>query len=161
VKKDFHEKDTLQILSQTITFSFLQNLMHPGEIGLYPSIVIRQKAIQLHFYDSVNDILIESYEEKLFDDDDLNWVVLIALWLIVNHSVFCSGITKSIKACEFRADFLRGEEQNIIEIYKRKLTYHCGEVEKKERMTLKKFVAEAKKAKTLKYHKDDLPFKIK
>ncbi|XP_060567729.1 uncharacterized protein LOC132726430 [Ruditapes philippinarum] len=64
VKKDFHEKDTHQILSQTITFSFLQNLMHPGEIPLYPNIVIRQKAIQLHFYDSVNDILIESYEEN-------------------------------------------------------------------------------------------------
>lgn len=88
-----------QVLAQAITFSFMQQQRHPAmKHFLIPSILASNKAVQFFFYDSKNDILLESREFEYLVGDPLvlNYQTVIAAWLVLNYKHLCSGPTKYI-----------------------------------------------------------------
>ncbi|XP_045184134.2 uncharacterized protein LOC123542376 [Mercenaria mercenaria] len=83
--------------AQAIVFGFYQNRHHSGKL-LVPSIGISKEKIVFRFYDSVNDVLLEtraldlcSYEKNL----SLHAVVLI--WLTLNYRYFLSDTPESLE----------------------------------------------------------------
>ncbi|XP_053397887.1 uncharacterized protein LOC128556502 [Mercenaria mercenaria] len=125
------------MLAQTITFSFLQQQRHPAfKHSLIPSILASNKSVQFFFYDSKNDILLESAEFDFFDYDGsthiLNYQAVIATWLVVNYRYLSSGPTESILNAP-KAEFpeFAGD---ALDIYKSELKYRSVSetVEEKE-----------------------------
>ncbi|XP_045191567.2 uncharacterized protein LOC128545868 [Mercenaria mercenaria] len=115
-----------QILAQTITFSFLQQQRHPAmKHFLIPSILASCKGVQFFFYDSRNDILLESRPFEFFYPDSeeklLNYQAVIAIWLVLNYKYLCSGPTKSILDAP-KANFPRFAG-DALEIYKSQLRF--------------------------------------
>ena len=88
-----------QILSQAITFSYMQKQRYPARKHfLIPSILASNRAVQFFFYDPKNDILLESREFEYLVGDPLvlNYQAVIATWLVLNYKYLCSGPTKYI-----------------------------------------------------------------
>ncbi|KAK3084042.1 hypothetical protein FSP39_007201 [Pinctada imbricata] len=94
-----------QVQAQTIVFSFYQRKRHP-EVGLVPSIAVRRTHIHRalgdsgnYFYDCHKDIYLLSKEMPLFQgkDGSLNFVTLVATWLVVNYKQLMTGATEEIE----------------------------------------------------------------
>ena len=119
-----------QLVAETIVFAFLQNRLNPNlKNSLIPTIGISYRKIVFQFYDPVQDILIDSELFDLFDENDecLAFETILALWLAMNYELFCTGITKKMTEANFTADFTSLVKPEIIEIYKKQLSFGgCG-----------------------------------
>lgn len=117
-----------QALAQAITFSFLQRQRHPS-VGhfLFPYIVVSRKMIQYFFYDSENDILIQSQACPLLVLDTANknllpnYKAVITAWLVLNHKYLCSGPTKNLLRSR-KAGFFKFANP-VLEVYKTQLKF--------------------------------------
>lgn len=116
-----------QLRAQSIVFSFLQKRFHPDfHHFLVPHIGISEERVQLYFYDSEHDILIEARPENLFvSEEEINMKTIIGLWLVLNNEYFCSGITKEMKTGGFTAEFLVNDPTRK-KIYEEELKFGCG-----------------------------------
>lgn len=124
-----------EALSQTITFSFLQQQRHPEmKHSLVPFISASNRAVQFFFYDPKNDILLESREFKFFVSGEellLSYQTIIATWLVLNYKYLCSGPTKNILEAP-KADFPKCAG-SALEIYRSKLRFrNVGGTSKEE-----------------------------
>lgn len=105
-------------------FSVLQKKERQYENYLIPSTGISKDKAFLVLYDSVNDILLESTLFHLWTAaSSLPPIAVICLWLDVNFSVTCSGVTESMKS--FRADSPKHAGDKL-DIYEKKLEFGCG-----------------------------------
>jgi hypothetical protein len=95
VKSDDLQFHLSQIVAQTIVFSFHQRKHYP--LYLLPSIGVSKHAIQFHFYDAREDLYFASYNLPLFyTTNELNMTVVLATWLVLNHSFFTPKPSKSM-----------------------------------------------------------------
>ena len=127
------EEDTLinnipQIISETIVFAFLKKKENPSfENYLIPTVGISKSDILIYMYDPEYDILLESAPLSIFESTKLNYPSVLALWLVLNYKMFCTGVTKGMIDRNFTADFLSGTTREIQTIYKEKLQFRlCG-----------------------------------
>lgn len=92
-----------QTLAQIIVFSFLQKQTHPLlDHFLVLCIAATFKEIEIYFYDSNYDILLDSrgmncslifWEQKV---NHSTTKATLAVWLVVNYRFLCSGPHKSL-----------------------------------------------------------------
>ncbi|XP_053398675.1 uncharacterized protein LOC128556873 [Mercenaria mercenaria] len=124
---EFPAKLRDQLIAQTIVFSFLQKKEKSTyENYLIPSIGIAKKHVVLFLYDSEHDILLESKLIKLWSPGGhIITSAVLALWLAINFSFTCSGVTEHMKNCGFTADFPKqvGKE---LKVYEKCLRFGCG-----------------------------------
>lgn len=94
------EESREQIVAEAITFSYLVGT------GLVPTIAASTKDIKVFAYDPYYDLLYESSEIPLLDSRG-NFIdtAVLALWFVLNHSEFCSGVKKSHEELGFEARF--------------------------------------------------------
>ncbi|XP_060554711.1 uncharacterized protein LOC132715679 isoform X2 [Ruditapes philippinarum] len=104
---EFPAKYRDQLIAQTIVFSFLEKKEKTTyENYLIPSIGIAKDQFVIFLYDSEHDILLESKVIKLWAPTGrLYQSALLALWLGINYSLTCSGVTEHMKSCGFTSDF--------------------------------------------------------
>jgi hypothetical protein len=116
-----------RLIAQTIVFSFLEKKEKTTfENYLIPSIGVDNGQFVIFLYDSEHDILLESKVIKLIAPSGrLFQPALLALWLVINYSITCSGVTEHMKSCGFTADFPKhvGKQLNT---YQNCLTFECG-----------------------------------
>lgn len=114
-----------QIRAQTIVFSFWQQKVHPElDSFLIPNIAISKEKIAFCFYDSENDMLLETPLFDLFANSFLNIPSVVVLWLVLNFKFFCSGLSEEIKNTGFKADFFKILGANV-EKYKHDISAPC------------------------------------
>ena len=104
---NFTKRDLSQIISQTIVFSFLQRKFNDKNLENYliPGIGISERKLLICFYDSVNEVLLQSFPITLFEEKSISLPAVLFLWLTLNYRLFCTGITLDMKA--YKADFLK------------------------------------------------------
>ena len=111
-----------QIIAETIVFSFLQKQWHPErDIYLTPCIGVDSSSLLVMFYDSENDVLLESTKVPLLAYEGgkmFNLEAVLVAWLTVNYIFLCTGITDGMQF--LKADFFN-QARNKIEIYQSKL----------------------------------------
>ena len=111
-----------QIIAETIVFSFLQKQRHPErDIYLTPCIGVGSSSLLVMFYDSENDVLLESTKVPLLAYEEgmmFNLEAVLVAWLTVNYIFLCTGITDGMQS--LKADFFN-QARNKIEIYQSKL----------------------------------------
>ena len=75
--------------------------------------VITRSTFQVALYDSVNDVLLLSDSQPIFNDDlSLNVSSIIHLWMIIHHPLFCRGLgTKTIEKCRGSSGLELSEEE--------------------------------------------------
>ncbi|XP_069106187.1 uncharacterized protein [Argopecten irradians] len=104
-------KSNPQIIAETIVFSFLQKQRHSeNDHFLFPCIGVAGKDLVFYFYDSYHDVLLESTPIPIFVEDSsgeskINFVAVLASWLVVNYKYLCSGLTEAMLSTEKKADF--------------------------------------------------------
>ena len=115
VVENFVKKDVNQILAQTIVFSFLQQKLNKGKLQNYliPGIGITSKYLMVCFFDTENDVLLESKPVELFEGKSIRTLAVLFLWLTLNYRLFSTGITHEMK--EKRSDFIKklGDDLHI------------------------------------------------
>ncbi|XP_061162599.1 uncharacterized protein LOC133171817 [Saccostrea echinata] len=112
-----------QLAAETIVFSFLQKKRHPELSNfLIPCIGIADNAMILMFYDSENDVLLESSPVPLTSTTCKNKfsveAVLIS-WLAINYRFLCTGLTDDM--LPYKAGFF-AQSKDMINVYENNLT---------------------------------------
>lgn len=87
-----------KMIAQTIVFSFLQKKQHPDlNHFLIPCIGTSASQVIFYFYDSINDILLQSASMDLLDGSgSVNFDTIIALWLVLNYKYLGSGPSRQL-----------------------------------------------------------------
>ena len=75
---------------------------------------ILKKKIIVCFYDSVNDVLLQSLPINIVEEKTVAVKAVLFLWLTLNYQFFCSGITDDMKS--YKADFIE-KLGNSLDIY--------------------------------------------
>ncbi|XP_045168838.2 uncharacterized protein LOC123531706 isoform X1 [Mercenaria mercenaria] len=92
----FSYREYGQIGAETISFSFLKNRDKNNDISMIPSIAVTKELVQIHFYDSINDIFLQSGPVKLsagsYGEDIFSFPATLLIWLAVNYNLFYTGI---------------------------------------------------------------------
>ncbi|XP_060578157.1 uncharacterized protein LOC132735242 [Ruditapes philippinarum] len=106
VADNFVKKDVNQILAQTIVFSFLKQKLNREKLENYmiPGVGIKSKHFMVCFFDTENDVLLQSKPVELFEGKSIRTLAVLFLWLTLNYRIFCSGITHEMK--EKHSDFI-------------------------------------------------------
>lgn len=90
-----------QIFSKTITFSFLKNKDKPN-MTLIPTVAVNRDYMQVHFYDSEKDILLQSGCFGLFlETNILNIIAVTVIWMTLNYKIFCTGSVEGMPSSSF------------------------------------------------------------
>lgn len=98
---DSNVKDYHQILAKKITYSFLKNKTR-SQLSLNPLIAINKDSIQVHFYHSENNVLLQSGLFPLFPRSmNLNNIAVLVIWILLNHSLFYTGSTEGMPKSGF------------------------------------------------------------
>ncbi|XP_045169440.2 uncharacterized protein LOC123532141 [Mercenaria mercenaria] len=96
------EESRSQIIAETIVFSFIQ------KCGLVPTIGISKENLKIFMYDPQFDLLYESSEIQLFEPlqgMEFNITTVVAMWLAINYSHFCTGVKHAHEEFGYTADF--------------------------------------------------------
>ncbi|XP_033748875.1 uncharacterized protein LOC117333606 [Pecten maximus] len=115
-------KNNPQIIAETIVFSFLQKQRHSEDDHyLFPCIGVTGKDLVFFFYDSDNDVLLESSPIPLLVEDSggefrINFVAVLASWLVINYKYLCSGLTESMLSTDKKAGFF-SHAGSMLDIY--------------------------------------------
>ncbi|XP_033754347.1 uncharacterized protein LOC117337465 isoform X2 [Pecten maximus] len=111
-----------QIIAETIVFSFLQKKRHPEYSHfLFPCIGVNSKDMVVYFYDSKNDVLLESSPISMYTiSGGVNLLAIVVSWLVVNHKYLCDGLTEGLKK-ETSGFFHQAEK--VLPIYKNELQF--------------------------------------
>ena len=98
----FPDADFFQILAETIAYSFLKN-REKREITLIPTLAINKDYIQVHFYDSEEDVLIQSAPLFFMQSDtfELCYNAVLVVWMTLNYRIFCGGVIDGMCKAEF------------------------------------------------------------
>ncbi|XP_045173177.2 uncharacterized protein LOC123534812 [Mercenaria mercenaria] len=107
-----------QLISQCITFSYLQNA------GLIPLVSLSEHSLKIFLFDPKSDMLYESLELDIFDEfGHISLTAIIVLWLVINHAVFCTGVKDSHEKLGYTSDFksLVQEENPVLPVYEKDL----------------------------------------
>lgn len=125
--EEFPAKHRDKLIAQSIVFSFLQKKENPAyENFLIPCIGIAKNYIVLFMYDSEHDILLEGKPIKLWTPGGhIITSAVIALWLAINFSFTCSGVTDHMINCSFNADFPKHVGKKL-KTYQECLIFGCG-----------------------------------
>ena len=109
----FTKKDLSHLVAKTIVNAFLQRKLNDGNLKNYliPGIGISKKKMIVCFYDSVNDVLLQSLPINLFEENTMVRKAVLFLWLTLNYHIFCSGITEDMK--EYKAGFIEKLGKNV------------------------------------------------
>ncbi|XP_069112403.1 uncharacterized protein [Argopecten irradians] len=113
-----------QNMAKAIVFSFLQKLRHPEyEHFLCPCICVTAKDLIVVFYDSKNDILLESsivplISQRVTSVGKVNMAAILTAWLVVNYNCLCDGLTNELETSA-KTGFFRhaAAKMNIYENY--------------------------------------------
>lgn len=83
-----------EIGAETITFSFLRNKGGNNEISMIPSIAVTKNAVQVHFYDSINNVFLQSGLVSLSEKGDkfIRPPAIRPIWLALNYNLFYTEI---------------------------------------------------------------------
>ena len=110
------EESRNQIIAESIVFSFIQRT------GLIPTVGISTKEFKVFMYDPHYDLLYESSELSLFDGrGDLKCTSVFALWLVINHAEFCTGVKSCHETLGYIADFQSLVQKPVLSIYETEL----------------------------------------
>ena len=113
-----------QIIAETIVFAFLQKQKNPAfENFLIPTVGLSRKNIVFYLYDPDHDFLLESPQFEIFHNKKLSYPAVLALWLILNYKIFCTGITEAMRESNFTADVLSKVTNDIKILYKDHLQF--------------------------------------
>ena len=129
VEAELSERDKEQLIAQTIVFSFLQRKLMGMSLNncLIPGIGISSRYLTVCFYDSKNDVLLESCCLEVFaGTTTLTYSVILFLWPTLNYRLFCTGITDEMK--NYKADFFKRVDDHLY-IYKNEVTKHVHKQE--------------------------------
>lgn len=109
------ESELRKMKAQSIVFSFLQNKGNELEksVSLIPLIGIGSETVIIHFYDSVNDVLLQTPVCELFlpQREQFNIQTIVLLWLTLNHHLLCTGTTGRLK--QYKANFFSLPEEKL------------------------------------------------
>ncbi|XP_069106800.1 uncharacterized protein [Argopecten irradians] len=100
-----------KIIAETIVFSFLKKQLHSeSDHFLFPCVGAGGSELVFYFYDSENDVLLESSRVPLFigrsnHQQTLNFSAVIACWLVVNYKYLCTGLTRGMLVPNKKAAF--------------------------------------------------------
>ena len=80
---------------------------------MIPCFGITDNTFEVALYDSVNDVLLLSDTQPIFNDDQsLSFPAIIHLWMIVHHPLFLRGLgTKTVEKCGGSSDLRLTEEE--------------------------------------------------
>lgn len=104
---EFSYSEFCQIIAKTVTFSFLKNKCGTNTVNLIPSIAVNTNGVQIHLYDSENDVLLQSgFFELLLPEPGkgikiLNSIAVIVIWMTLNYKLFCTGVFDSMERSGF------------------------------------------------------------
>ena len=124
----------MQMLAETIVFSFLQKRKHPNyEHFVIPCIRIPSSKVVFCFYDSENDVLLRSKCMNLYvrtkSKYELIPETILALWLVLNYKHLGSGLSDTLlKAPKANFFQLAGD---TLDVYKNELGYHVRDIQYK------------------------------
>lgn len=111
-----------QLIAETIVYSFLRKKRHP-EYGqfLFPCIGVNRKEMVVYFYDSENDVLLQSSPISLHSlAGNVNLVAIVVSWLVINHEYLCDGLPESLK--EKTSGFFQDAEE-ALSVYENELQF--------------------------------------
>ena len=132
---DLEELDIdMQMLAETIVFSFLQKRKHPNyEHFLIPCIGISRSQVVFCFYDSEKDVLLRSKCMNLYvrtkSKYELIPETILALWLVLNYKHLGSGLSDTLLKAP-KANFFQ-LACDTLDIYKNELGYHVQDIQYK------------------------------
>ena len=125
MKRKFVEIDIPdpQVISKAIVFSFLQNQQDTQQnISLIPTIAVSSTQLMVFFYDSKNDVLLQSAGFFLNRGaDDMIKAILVA-WLVVNYKYLCDGLIDPLTTVP-KANFFNVCDEAALDIYKSDLMH--------------------------------------
>lgn len=106
--KELPPSCTRQMRSEAILFSFLQQKRHPDlENFLIPAVAVSKEQVAFCFYDSENDLLLQTPPIGLFDESKvyLRRATVLALWLVLNYKYLCCGVPEKLRRPKYSAEF--------------------------------------------------------
>lgn len=109
-----------QYIAESITLAFLDK-------GLTPLTVLSQSVVKLFFYDEKTDLLFESSEISLLDEnDEFHVTSVLILWFVINYRQFCLGVQSWHVETGFTADFRLLVTGDALQIYEKQMKRgHC------------------------------------
>ncbi|XP_062579668.1 uncharacterized protein LOC134241650 [Saccostrea cucullata] len=113
----------VQVAAKTIVHSFYHHQIHPDHSNtLIPCIGVSPTGLIFYFYDSVHDVLLGSTHFPLatFSPLHLNWTTVIAVWMVLNHSYLCNGLS-SLDIDEVPKSHFLDIARSKLDIYKHEL----------------------------------------
>lgn len=124
----YHQES--KIISEALVFGCLQKKRYPKLDTFSPTIGISKENVIFYFYDSENDILIES---SIFDIFKMvmrerrvtfTYETILALWLTLNYRYLSTGVTKSmLDRNDYRTNFWEQMTSETRNIYKNMLRF--------------------------------------
>lgn len=122
IADDFILKDKFKMRAQAIVFGFYQN-RHSKKKQLIPSVGISKTKVVFRFYDSVNDVLLETHALDLCSyENNLSLHVVLLLWLTLNYKHFGKETPENLKP--YKSQFHR-EFQSYISTYEQDVVAPC------------------------------------
>ena len=113
-----------QIISQAIVFSFLQNQQGSQQKkSLIPTIGVSSTELVVYFYDSENDVLLQSAPFFFNQGADNRIMAILVAWLVVNYEHLCDGLIDILKNTVPKANFTNICDKTALEIYKSDLMH--------------------------------------
>ena len=125
VKRKFVEIDIPdpQVISKAIVFSFLQNQQNTQQnISLIPTIGFSGTQLTVYFYDSKNDVLLQSAGFFLNRGADDRIKAILVAWLVVNYKYLCDGLIDPLTTVP-KANFFNVCDEAALNIYKSDLMH--------------------------------------
>ena len=116
-----------QILSQAIVFSFLQNnkdsIKKKLKKTLVPTIGISSTQLVIYFYDSENDVLLQSACFNFDKESEEKLMAILVAWLVVNYKHLGDGLNDKLLTKFPKADFVKVCDANALHIYQTKIVH--------------------------------------
>ena len=112
------EESRHQLIPQSIIFAFAMRL------GIVPLVGISKEDVKIYMYAPDEDILYESTELPLFvtpmplEGRQLHISSIVALWIIINHECFCTGVKSSHIEFGYKANLKKFLGKDQSDIYK-------------------------------------------
>ena len=107
-----------QVISQAIVFSFLQNQQESQQKkSLIPTIGISSTQLVVYFYDSENDVLLQSAPFFFNKGAENRIMAILVAWLVANYKHLCDGLIDQLTTAP-KANFFNVCDQTALKIYK-------------------------------------------
>ena len=118
-----------QVISQAIVFSFLQNQRESQQKkgliateshqkkSLIPTIGVSSTQLVVYFYDSKNDVLLQSAGFFFNRGADDKIRAILVAWLVVNYKHLCDGLIDQLTTVP-KAKFFNVCDEKALDIYK-------------------------------------------